>query len=130
MKRILIIDDDWDLADTIKAVLEYADYDVLLSHKAQQGINLAKEQKPDLILMDVMMPGTDGAAAVRLLKEESALKDIPVIFLTALVSDDDTHSEYENIGSLNVGGIEYPALAKPFENERLLEKIKAVLQLH
>ena len=124
MKTILLIDDDHDLSGLIKSVLEYADYRVLLSHEAQKGIETAKEEKPDLILLDIIMPGMDGAQAITILKSESSTKNIPVIFLTGLVSDEDI-----NIGSegINIGGVYHKSIAKPFENEKLLKVVKDAL---
>ena len=124
MNKILVIDDDQDLAEIIKAVLEYAGYSVLISYEAKDGIIKAKEQKPDLILLDIVMPGMDGPEATKILKSENSTKDIPVIFLTGLVSNEDTGS---GLGSINIDGVEYQNIAKPFENEKLLEIIRSVL---
>ena len=124
MNKILVIDDDQDLAEIIKAVLEYVGYSVLVSHEAKDGIIKAKEQKPDLILLDIVMPGMDGPEATKILKSENSTKDIPVIFLTGLVSNEDTGS---GLGSINIDGVEYQNIAKPFENEKLLEIIRSVL---
>jgi len=125
MNRILLIDDDNDLSETIKSVLEYAGYEALVSHTAQEGINVAKEQKPDLILMDVMLPDMNGAEAVHVLKSDPVVSNIPVIFLTGLVSENDEH--VKDVG-LNVDGVHYRTMAKPFENEKLLKEIKSVLE--
>jgi len=124
MKKILIIDDDRDLADTIKSVLEYAGYAVLLSHEGEDGVAKAKEQKPDLILLDIMMPGMDGTEAVTQLKAEPLVRDIPVILLTGLISSEDKTKGLEEI---NIGGVQYQSLAKPFDNEKLLKVIQETL---
>ncbi|MBU0468487.1 MAG: response regulator [Candidatus Omnitrophica bacterium] len=124
MNKILIIDDDQDLADTIKSVLEYAGYSVLISHEANDGIIKAKEHNPDLILLDIVMPGMDGPEAAKILKSEMITKDIPVVFLTGLVSNEDTVT---GLGSVNISGVQYQTIAKPFENESLLEVIRSVL---
>ncbi len=124
MAKILVIDDDHDLAETIKSVLKYAGYEVLLSHEGKDGLIKAKEHKPDLILLDIMMPGMDGSEAVQALKSDPLVKDVPVIFLTGLISSEDRTMGVEGI---NIGGIRYPSMAKPFENEKLLKIIKGTL---
>jgi len=123
MKKILVIDDDKDLSTTIKAILEYNGYNVFLSHEPRQGIDTAKQQKPDLILMDIMLPEMNGAEAVKILKSDENLKNIPVIFLTALVSNEEKDLEPEKI---TVDGNYYQTLAKPFENKKLLEIVDSV----
>jgi CheY-like chemotaxis protein len=124
MRRILLIDDDQDLSDTIKSVLEYDGFDVLLSNDPQKGIDMAKEQNSDMILMDVMLPGMNGAEAVKILKSTPIVRDIPVIFLTALMSNSDRGAQQEG---LNVDGVSYKTLGKPFENEKLLEMVRSTL---
>lgn len=121
MKKILLIDDDRDLSDTVKSVLEYEGYDVLLSHDPEEGIALAKKEKPDLVLMDVMLPGMNGAEAVKILKSDSLTKDTPCIFLTALMTGEEEALAQKG---LVVDGQQYQTLAKPFENEKLLEAVK------
>jgi len=123
MKKILLIDDDKDLSETIKSVLEYAGYDVALSPEGQNGIAKAKELRPNLILLDIMMPGMNGAEAMSKLKEESATCHIPVIFLTGLAVNDDDNIKV----GINVGGEKIQAIAKPFENEKLLKIIRETI---
>ena len=122
MKRILIIDDDVDLLNAIKSVLSYDGFSVLLSNKVQEGIETAKQQKPDLIIMDVLLPEMNGAEVVNILKEEPGLKDTPVVFLTGLVSNAD------QLDGLQIDGQHYQTLAKPFENERLVAIVKSLLE--
>ncbi len=124
MRTILVIDDDVDLADTVKSILEYEGYDALVSHDAKDGLRLAKDKIPDLILMDVMLPGMSGAEAVRELKADPLLRGIRVIFLTGLVGHEETSLEQKG---LNVDGQQYQTLAKPFENRKLLEMIQSIL---
>jgi len=117
MKKVLVVDDDRDLSEVIESILQLNGYEVILAHDSEGGIRMAEEQTPDLIIMDVMLPGMMGGDAVKILKSKIALKDTPVIFLTGLVS----HEE-----DLNVDGAHYRTLAKPFENDRLLEVIRAI----
>ena len=123
MKKILIVDDDRDLSDLTKSVLVRGGYEVLISHDSSMGIDMAKKQKPDLILMDVMLPGMNGAEVVKLLKSEPILREIPVLFLTALLSDADKY----NTEGIRVDGKHYTAIAKPYEIKDLLEKVKKIL---
>lgn len=115
--RILSIDDDERLQGVVREFLENYDYSV---HTMQSGKGLAAEIeriKPDLLLLDVMMPGDDGFAVLRALRETSR---IPVIMLTACGEDTD------RIIGLEIGADDY--LAKPFNPRELLARIKAVLR--
>lgn len=123
MEKILVIDDDQDLSDTIKSALQYEGYTVLISHNGTDGIKKAEEYKPDLILLDIMMPGMDGTEAISILKGKSVTKNIPVIFLTGLLSGNDDGEELD----INAGGVYVKSIAKPFDNAKLLEVIKTVL---
>ena len=123
MKKILIVDDDRDLSELTQSVLKQAGYEVIVSHDSLSGIDMAKKQKPNLILMDVMLPGMNGAEVVKSLKADTILKDIPVIFLTALLSEADKH----NTDGIRVDDKKYIAIAKPYEIKNLLEKVKKIL---
>lgn len=124
MKRILIVDDDIELSGLIKAVLVQAGYAVLVSNESRQGISVAKEKKPDLILMDVMLPDLSGADVVDLLKSDPSSRDIPIIFLTGLLSGND---DYETEETIKVRGLNYMAIAKPFDMKYLLTKVREVI---
>ncbi|MDP8213438.1 MAG: response regulator [Candidatus Zapsychrus exili] len=125
MQKILVVDDDQDLSGIIKSVLEYEGYTVFVANDAQKGINIAEEQSPNLILLDIVMPGMDGSEAVSVLKSKESTKDIPVVFLTGLMSDEDENS---GVDGINIGGVYHQALAKPFENVQLIELVKKSLQ--
>ena len=124
MKKILVIDDDKDLSALMKPIFEKAGYAVVFSNNPSDGIDAAKAEKPDLILMDVMLPGINGAEAVKILSSERIIRDIPVIFLTALLSDSE---KYEAQAGIKVGTKHYEAIAKPFEIKDLLAKVKAAI---
>lgn len=119
--RILLIDDDKDLCQLTKKVLTLQGYGVDAFNDADSGIKHARINKPHLILMDIMLPGLSGPEIVSSLKAEPQFKDIPIIFLTGLVTGGDTITEDEGI---MVGGIKYPTLGKPYEIERLLAVVK------
>ena len=116
MKRILIIDDDHDMASLIQSLLKYYGYDATVVHDPHKGLTLAQKSKPDLILLDVLMPKMNGREVCEKLKQSGATKNIPVIFLTAKDSADDVAAE------LKVGGMGH--ITKPFDSKDLLEKIR------
>ena len=116
MKKILIIDDDREMADLIRTLLRYYQYEVLVAYDPRKGIAIAQKKQPHLILMDVLMPTMNGREACRRLKESEKTKDIPVIFLTAKDSPDDI------VGEIEAGGVGH--LTKPFDSKTLLEKIR------
>lgn len=119
--RILLIDDDKDLCHLTKTALSKHGYEVAAFHEAEAGIKYAKSSKPNLILMDVMLPGTNGAETVKALKTDALLKNVPVVFLTALVAGEEKN--LEDMG-LNVDGLHYRTLGKPYEIEKLLGVVK------
>ena len=119
--KILLIDDDIDLCQLTKKVLTRYGYDVSAFSDAQAGITHARQSKPNLILMDIMLPGLTGPEIVKSLKSDALLKDVPVVFLTALVTGEEKGLEEEGVAA---GGLTYPALGKPYEIERLLEVVK------
>ena len=123
MKKILIIDDDKDLNRLTKIVLTHAGYEVEVLHDAESGINYARVYKPDLILMDVMLPGMQGTDAVKKIKMENLSKAPQIIFLTATVSPRTKPGEE----GLKVDGFSYPTLGKPYEIEKLLHMVNKAL---
>lgn len=121
-KRILIVDDEKDIADTLKFRLEASGYEVITSYDGQDGLNKAKTGSPDLIILDLMLPKIDGYKVCRMLKFDETYKHIPIILFTARAQDDDKKTGME------VGADAY--ITKPFEDHILLAKIKELLSLH
>ncbi len=119
-KKILVIDDEVDLVDTITFRLEAAGYSVISANNGQEGLKKARDEKPDLILLDVMMPNLDGYQVCRMLKFDARFEDIPIIMLTARGQDKD-----KAIGE-DVGADVY--LTKPFNGKDLLAKIDKMLK--
>src|SRR3989338_6536909 len=115
-QKILIIDDDPTLLKLIQAVLNSNGYEVLSASEAPNGLELAMKQKPDLIILDVMMPVINGFNICRLLKAEQKHKHIPIILLTSRSTEND-----QKIGN-EVGADAY--FPKPCKIEELLIKIK------
>ncbi len=124
MARIILIDDDHDLSDLIRTILVHNGYQVMVFHEAEGALTELRKRKADLVLMDVMLPGMSGAEAIKELKQDPQLKNIPVIFLTGLVSSRDV--DLRSMG-LQVDGMSYQILGKPFETKELLDMIKDML---
>ena len=113
-KRILIIDDERSFTDMIKLNLEDTrDYEVKGENEASKGVIAAKSFKPDLIFLDVIMPDMDGGAVLGKLREDAETRDIPVVFLTAIVAEDEADS-------LKAGISGYPVLSKPVSVTKLI----------
>lgn len=119
-QTILVVDDEKDLLDLIEYNLRKEGFDVLKAENGEEGIAVAKEKNPDLVLLDIMMPKMDGMQAVEEMRKDDQLKNIPIIFLTAR-SDEKTEVE-----GLNKGGDDY--ITKPISTTKLISRIKAVLR--
>lgn len=120
MFRILIIDDEQNYAVAIKYAIEaLGDYKVSLAATGEEGFNTALEQKPDLVLLDIMLPGDDGLKTLKRMKQDPALKDLPVIMLTAV----ETEKAIQEAKALGV--LDY--LNKPFEVEMLEKMLKKLI---
>ena len=119
MGKILYIEDTENNRILVTRRLERKGHQVLTAENAEAGLNLARTTMPDLILMDMGLPGTDGWAATRLLKADAQLKHIPVIAVTAHAMQGDEEK------SRAAGCDEYET--KPFDFPRLFEKIEACL---
>lgn len=119
-KTILIVDDEQDLLDLIEYNLKKEGFNVLTAENGEEGIAVAKEGRPDLILLDIMMPKMDGLEAVEIMRKDQDLKNTPIIFLTAR-SDEKTEVE-----GLNKGGDDY--ITKPISTTKLISRIKAVMR--
>lgn len=119
-QTILVVDDEKDLLDLIEYNLKKEGFDVLKAENGEEGIEIAREKRPDLVLLDIMMPKMDGLQAVEIMRKDEALKNIPIIFLTAR-SDEKTEVE-----GLNKGGDDY--ITKPISTTKLISRIKAVMR--
>lgn len=117
--RILVVDDEPEITDIIEAFLTNAGYEVKVDNSPAQVINLAKAFKPDLILLDIMMPFLDGYEVCASLKADPELNGTPVLFLTGKDATDDDGKSFKSGGDLFI--------KKPFSCERLLQMVKMVL---
>ena len=120
MKKILIADDEQDIVESLKFVLEVANYTCYCAYNGEDGLRLAKELCPDLIILDVMMPKINGYKISRLLKYDKKYKDIPIIMVTARSQEED-----KLIGE-ETGVDEY--ITKPFDLDYVLERVNEHLQ--
>lgn len=121
MKKILIVDDHADIRRLIRMTLEFEDYEIVEAADGSAAIDLARQQRPDLVLMDVMMPGPiDGLEACRQLKQGVAGLAPPVILLTAKGTNRDREA------GLQAGADAY--LVKPFGPLQLIESIASIWQ--
>ena len=121
-KKILIIDDEEDFCYFVKKNLEaISDYEIIIATKGKKGMQIARKEKPDLILLDIMMPGIDGFEVLKRLKGNEKTQNIPVIMLTA---KDEDESKIKAIGSYCEDYI-----VKPVENIVLKAKIHKVLSI-
>lgn len=117
--KILVVDDEPQLANFIRMRLEANKFKVILASDGIEGLKKTQEEKPDLILLDILMPNLDGFGMLRKLKEDDKTKSIPVIILTA-------QDKPQNISrALEIGANDY--MAKPFESKIMLEKIRKLL---
>lgn len=119
-KTVLIVDDEAPIREMIAVALEMADYHVLEAENAQTGHAMALDKKPDLILLDWMMPGTSGIELARRLKREEATAEMPIILLTAKGEEDN------KVQGLEAGADDY--ITKPFSPRELVARLKAVLR--
>jgi DNA-binding NarL/FixJ family response regulator len=120
MKKILVIEDEPEMRRNITALLRFKEYEPVAAENGRSGLALARREKPDLILCDVMMPELDGHGVLAALQEDASLGLIPFIFLTAKGEKEDLRS------GMTLGADDY--LAKPVGNSDLVQAIEARLQ--
>lgn len=114
--KILIIEDNASNMKLVSSILKMSGYKVLKAGDAETEITIAKDKLPDLILMDIQLPGMDGLAASRLLKDDEATKHIPIIAMTAFAMKGDMEKAKE------AGCNDY--ISKPFNYQQFLELVK------
>jgi len=116
--RLLVVDDEPNIRELLSASLRYAGFEVATASDGQQALALAESFRPDLLVLDVMMPGLDGFGVVRRLRHSG--KHTPVLFLTARDAAED------KVSGLTLGGDDY--VTKPFSLDEVLARIRAVLR--
>jgi len=117
--KVLVVDDEEDFAKALKVRLKANGYDVVLAHDSIQAIMMANLEKPDLILLDIMIPGEDGFFVTEQLKQSQATRHIPIFFLTGVPGGERRAHK--------VGASGY--IMKPYHPEMLLETIQKALEI-
>lgn len=120
MKKILVIEDEPEMRRNITALLRYYDYEPIAAENGRMGVEMARREKPDLILCDVMLPELDGHGVLQAMQTDAALASTPFIFLTARGEKEDIRS------GMNLGADDY--LTKPVANADLVRAIEARLK--
>jgi two-component system, OmpR family, response regulator RpaA len=120
MTTIMVIDDDELVAQTLQRALKMYGYQVMLASGGTEGLQLARRHPPDLFILDIIMPGTDGYQVCRQIRSDPLLKELPVLFLTAKGHDED------KIEGFRAGADDY--LSKPFNMEELQLRVQAILR--
>ena len=123
-KKILIVDDDPDLVEAVTMILESKKYDVAAAYGGLEGLEKAKTEKPDLIVLDVMMPDKDGYAVCKEMKADPKLCKIPILLLTAVVSKIPTTHYTQQMG-METEADDY--MDKPVEPAELVNRIEGLL---
>ncbi len=119
-QAILLVDDEEDILEFLSYNLRKEGYTVYTANNGHDGVKLATAHKPQLIILDVMMPGMDGIETCNLMRQEKSLKDVIIIFLTARSED------YSQIAGFDAGADDY--VAKPVRPKVLVSRIKALLR--
>ena len=121
--KLLIVDDEPQMLQLLRIELGTAGYEVMTAKAGREAVDKAKNLKPHLILMDILLPDMNGADVVKTLRADPLTKFIPVIFLTALMKKEEENIEQ----TIKVDDFYYDSIAKPLNPELLLNKIKRTL---
>jgi CheY-like chemotaxis protein len=123
--KILLVDDDIDFVEATKTILESKPYEVIVAYEGDEGLRKAREEKPDLVLLDIIMPVTDGFTAAEQFKKDHQLSKIPVIILTS-------YAEMKGQTSIPVSrGYQLEAedyVSKPISPQELLNRVEKYLK--
>lgn len=119
-QRVLVVDDDKDIVRLVKSYLEQAGFSVLTAYDGESALHVMRRDKPDLAVLDLMMPQRDGWDVTRVVRSDSALAKIPIIMLTARVEDTD------KILGLELGADDY--VTKPFNPREVVARVRSVLR--
>ena len=119
-ERILVVDDDREVVRLMRAYLEQAEYEVLVAYDGETAVHAIRRDRPDLILLDLMLPDRDGYDITRLVRRDSATAHIPIIMLTARVEDTD------KIVGLELGADDY--VTKPYNPREVVARVRARLR--
>ena len=119
-QRILVVDDDKQIARLVQSYLEKSGFVVLTAYDGDNALRVIRHERPDLVVLDLMLPGRDGMEITRTLRADERLASIPILMLTARVEDTD------KILGLEVGADDY--LTKPFNPQEVVARVRAILR--
>jgi two-component system alkaline phosphatase synthesis response regulator PhoP len=119
-RRVLVVDDDKEVVRLIRAYLEQAGFEVLAAYDGETAVHVIRRERPDLLLLDLMLPGKDGWEITRLVRADPALAATPIIMLTARVDDTD------KIVGLELGADDY--VTKPYNPREVVARVRARLR--
>ncbi len=119
VKKIVVVDDEREMTQLLKIELESEGYNVSACHDGAAGLDLIRQNKPDLVMLDVMMPKMDGYEVLKILKKDPLTNNIPIIMLTAKGLEDEIQK------GLDLDADDY--ISKPFHSGLLLKRIKSIL---
>ena len=119
--RILVVDDDPSICDTLTTMLEFKGYETRVAHNGREALELAREEHPDLVLLDIMMPEMDGLTVCREMKQDPAFRDVRILMLTARDGRQDV------VQALEAGASDY--VTKPFFIDELVARIRTNLEV-
>jgi two-component system alkaline phosphatase synthesis response regulator PhoP len=120
MPRILVVDDDHDIVRLVKAYLEKDGYLVLTAYTGETALHILRRDRPDLLVLDLMLPDRDGWDLTRLIRADASLAETPILMLTARVEDSD------KIIGLEIGADDY--VTKPFNPREVVARVRALLR--
>jgi DNA-binding response OmpR family regulator len=120
MPRILVVDDDKKIVRLVRSYLEQANFEVLTAYDGESALHTIRRDRPDLVVLDLMLPDRDGWEITRLIRSDAALAKLPIVMLTARVEDAD------KIVGLELGADDY--IAKPFNPREVVARVRAVLR--
>ncbi len=123
MARILVIDDDPDLVESLTKLLEDKNHEVIQAYGGEEGLEKTRQEKPDAIILDVMMPDKDGYQVCKELKGDSAYKDIPILLLTAVASKISSTTYTHRMGMETEADDYVDKPVEPGELVRLIERL-------
>jgi two-component system alkaline phosphatase synthesis response regulator PhoP len=119
-QRILVVDDDKEIVRLLRAYLEQAGYQVMVAYDGESALHILRRERPDLVLLDLMLPDRDGWDVTRVVRGDPGLAATPVIMLTARVED------HDKIVGLEIGADDY--VTKPFNPREVMARVRAVLR--
>jgi two-component system alkaline phosphatase synthesis response regulator PhoP len=119
-QRILVVDDDREIVRLVRTYLEQDDYEVLTAYDGETALHILRRERPDLVLLDLMLPERDGWDVTRVVRGDASLAAMPIIMLTARVED------HDKIVGLELGADDY--VSKPFNPREVVARVRAVLR--